>query len=728
MNDKTGEFWQSKDGRFLSWAHSVFARELDLQRVSLSERARDCDFYDGEQFTAEEKAIYDQRDQVPRVFNLIKPTIDWMLGSERRNRSDWNILPRSEDDVEPALVKTKLMKYIDDVNNARWQRSNAFADMIKSGEGWTRVCIEPNEDGTAQVMLKHEHWRNMLRDSVSRRQDLSDCRYVFCTKPVDTEVLKAWFPDKVIEIDGDAGDFEDLRLEQQSEMHPESSVQHFNSSGAAVVRVGSMALSGGNYLTERKAVRVWEMWYRKTERVKVLRDAGTLSGVIYNPDDESHLYATAQGAEVRETVREQMHMAMFTRNTVLYNGRSVYEHNRFPFVLRLGHVTDSDGMPYGVIRQLRDPQADLNARRNKALFLMSTSRVIMDAGAVDDVNALACEVAKPNGIITKSMGRDFNIQDGGVLAPQHVAMAQQDEAYIRQVSGVTGENQGMSSTATSGIAIQSLQEQGSIITTALIDNHALGHQIEGEIVLSLCEQYMDKPMQFRITGDDIKKPQFASANDGSPSTDITASKADFVVSQKDYRQTYRQALSEQMMGVASSITQATGDPALAVALIESAIELQDLPNKAQLTARLRQAAGLPPVDETDEQKQQREQAEAQAKQAQDQMAQQVQQTAMRLESARADEMEAQAVERKAEAQREMANATSHKVNAVKSAMEAAELVKNRADLAPIVDDLIGSLDEVLQVNPVAPPAQAMPQQPMPEQQMPPNPMQQEQLK
>lgn len=716
------DFWQSEDGRFLSWAHSVYARELDLQRMSLSERARDCDFYDGKHFTAEEKAIYDQRDQVPRVFNLIKPTIDWMIGSERRNRSDWNILPRSEDDVEPALVKTKLVKYIDDVNNARWQRSNAFADMLKSGEGWTRVCIEPNEDGTAQVMLKHEHWRNLLRDSVSRRQDLSDCRYIFCTKPVDIEVLKAWFPKKTTELEGDAGDFEDLRLEQQSEMHPDSSVQHFNSSGAAVVRVGSMSLSGGNYLTERKAVRVWEMWYRKTERVRVLRDAGTLSGVIYNPDDESHAYATAQGAEVRETVREQMQMAMFTQNTVLYNGRSVYEHNRFPFVLRLGHLTDSDGMPYGVIRQLRDPQADLNARRNKALFLMSTSRVIMDAGAVDDVNELACEVAKPNGIITKNIGRELQIQDGGVLAPQHVAMAQQDEAYIRQVSGVTGENQGMPSTAKSGIAIQSLQEQGSIITTALIDNHALGHQIEGEIVLSLCEQYMDKPMQFRITGDDIQKPQFASANDGDPATDITASKADFIVSQKDYRQTYRQALSEQMMAAASSITQATGDPALAVALIEAAIELQDLPNKAQLTARLRQAAGLPPVDETDEQKQQREQAEAKAKQAQDQMAQQVQQTAMRLESARADEMEAQAAERKAEAQREMANATSHKVNAVKSAMEAAELVKNRADLAPIVDDLIGSLDDVLRVQPVEPPvpqqpAEQLPQNPMPEEQM-----------
>jgi len=217
-------------------------------------------------------------------------------------------------------------------------------------------------------------------------------------------------------------------------------------------------------------------------------------------------------------------------------------------------------------------------------------------------------------------------------------------------------------------------------------------------------------MQFRITGDDITKPEFVTINSGDPLTDITATQADFIVSQKDYRQTLRQSLSEQMLQVSSQITQATGDPALGITLIAEAIELQDLPNKDQITARLREAAGMPPRDETDEQRQQREQQQAQQQQQQAQMAQQQAETAMRYESAKADEMAAQAKERMAEAEREMANAIDHKIRATRNLMEAAGMLQMRPDLAPIADDLLQNLDATLmQGKPVTQPPPPPPQ-------------------
>lgn len=709
-DSRTDDFWSSDNGKFLAWAHANYEREIDLQRESRSERARDCDFYDGDQFTLEEKNIYDLRDQVPRAFNEIKPTIDWVIGSERRARADWNVLPRSEDDVEPAVIKTKLVKYIDDINKARFQRSKSFEDCVKSGEGWTRASVEPNEDGDIQVHLQWEHWRNIVRDSTCRDLiGMTDCKYIYCTKPVDVETLISWFPKSEQGIKVDAGDFEDLQIEQRDEMmNIEASTSQL---GGIIHNVGSMSLSGGTHMTDRKAVRVWEMWYRKTERVKVLRKAGGLNNEIYNPKDPYHQHLIQQGATVRETVREQMYMAMYTRSTVLHHAKSIYAHNRFPFVCRSAFIKDSDGTPYGIIRQIRDPQSDLNARRNKALFLMSTNRVIMDKGAVDNVDILACEVAKPNGIIEKNRGFELEIQEGAVLAGQHVQMSEQDAAYIRQVAGVTAENRGTAANGKSGIAIQALQEQGTVITTPIIDNHALAHQNEGELILSLCEQFIDREMQFRITGDDINKPEFVSINSGDPQTDITATQADFIVSQKDYRQTMRQALSEQMLQVSSQITQATGDPMMAVALIEMSIDLQDLPNKDQITARLREAAGMPPRDETDEQRQQREQQEMQQKQQQAQLAQQQAEIAMRYESAKADEMQAQAKERLAEAERESANALDHKIRATRNLMEAAGMLQMRPDLAPIADDLLQNLDATLmQGKPVTQPPPPQPEQ------------------
>lgn len=718
---------KQSDQELLNWAHALYQRELSLQQESLYERSRDADFYDGDQFTAEERAIYDQRDQVPRVFNEIKPTIDWMLGSERRARADWSVLPRSEDDVELAQVKTKLIKYIDDINKARFCRSLAYADCVKSGEGWTRTAVEPNEDGHLIVKLTHEHWRNMLRDSTCRDTlNFTDCRYIWSTKPVELETLQAWFPDKKDALTADAGDEADLIIEQSAEMQrasPESIPAGMS------YRRGSMSIIALADQSDRKAVRVWELWYRKTERVQVLRKAGGLNGERLDEQNPLHQFLVKEGsATVVENVREQMYMMLYTESVVLYHGPSIYAHNRFPFVCRTAFINDSTGMPYGAIRQLRDIQSDLNARRNKALFLMSTSRVIMDDDAVEDINDLACEVARPNGIIAKKAGKELQIQDGAVLAPQHVAMAEQDAAYIRQVAGVTGENRGMDTTGKSGIAIQALQEQGTVLTTALVDNHALAHQCEGELILSLCEQYIDHEMQFRITGDSLDKPEFVSVNTGDPATDITASQADFIVSERDYRQTMRQALSEQMLQVSGSIVQASGDPQMAIALIEMAIDLQDLPNKDQITSRLRSAAGLPPKNETDDAREAREQAEAQQAQQAQQQQQALQEQAFRLAKARADEMECQADERRAEAERERANAVSHKINATKSAYAAAALIQNAPHIAPVADDLLRNLDAVLptQTNtpalkPESAPEQsaAMPQDTPPQGAMPP---------
>ncbi len=50
------------------------------------------------------------------MFNEVKPTIDWIIGTERRTRVDYKILPREKDDEALAEIKTKLMKYVSDAN------------------------------------------------------------------------------------------------------------------------------------------------------------------------------------------------------------------------------------------------------------------------------------------------------------------------------------------------------------------------------------------------------------------------------------------------------------------------------------------------------------------------------------------------------------------------------------------------------------------------------------
>lgn len=719
------EFLASDDGRLLSWAHAQYQREIDLQYESRSKRARDEDFYDGDQFTEDEKDEYAARGQTPRVFNEAKPTIDWILGGESRARMDWRVLPRTDDDVEPAIAKTKMMKYIDDINKAKWQRSQSFKDMVVTGKGWMRVGLEPNADGDMQITLKHEHWLNMVDDSASRQPDMSDMRYLFCSKVIDSETVCAWFPDKADELMDEASDHQGLIDEHNNDGVDRTFLTDGNGN---MVRQGSMSLGGGTYAGSRKALRVWEMWYRKTEQVEVLRGKGKFNGDVYDQTDEHHQYAVAIGdVSVRKVTREQVYVLMFTKMTVLYHQKTPYRHNRFPFVQRVANIKGRDGTVYGTMRSMCDPQSDLNLRRNKAAHLMATTSVIMDEGAVSDIRRLETEVSRSDSVIEKKKGYAFELHRGGELAPQHLQMAEQDSAYMREMSGVTGENRGLNTNATSGIAIQARQEQGTVITSGLADRHSLARQIEGELVLSLIEQFISQQMQFRITDDKLKH-EFVSVNDGSPETDITAAQADFVVSEQDYRQTMRQALAEQMINVAGTISQHTGNPNMSVALLEMAIDLQDIPNKDEYTAKLREAAGLPPRDETDEEKAAREQQAQQAQAAQQEQQQAAMQLSAREQAARASEMEARASESQARAEKARADAelqeilaATAKLTALAKAIDTANLATASHGALELADNLIQEANGILGLDNDTPEQPEAPQQP----QQPPQAMQQQ---
>lgn len=704
VNKTNDDYRNTADGDFLAYAQDMYNYECDVQQDGRALRARDERFYDGHQFTDEERAVYEERGQKPRVYNETKPAIDWIIGSERRARADWSIQPRTEDDVVSAMHKTKLVKYIDDINKAKWQRSKAFEDCVKTGEGWIRISVEPNEDGELMIQLNHENWQNIIIDSQSVQEDLSDCRYLWVSRIVDLETLKVWFPDKKDAIEQDAGEYveldEDVRMDQLGSDSLASN-DHFNrnrwqaydQSRIQVVRSGSMKITGGWYSSTRQAVRVWEMWYRKTERVELMANAGKLTGQVFDSNNQLHQQALTEGAKKRDKVREQMYMAIYTDTTVLFNDKSIYEHNRFPFVRRLAFVDKTTKTPYGVIRQIVDPQSDLNIRRNQALLMMATKQVVADEGAVEDKDMAAIEVAKPNGWIEVKAGKKFQILDNVNMAGPHVQFAESDSAYVKQISGVTSENRGTNSNALSGVAIQSLQEQGSVITTPIIDNHILAHQLEGEIVLSLCEQFIHRKMQFRITND-AKNPtekDFLTLND-TPETDITASQADFVVAQKNYEQSMRLSLSEHLLNVAAQITQATGNPMLAIAFVEMAIGLQDIPDKDRLLSSLREAANLPSADENADEKAAREaamQAEAAAAKAQAEQAQALafakQESAINLDNSRANQYNR-------EGEREKANARKVQAEGLIALLEAAGIMMDNEKLVAVVDDLVDHID------------------------------------
>lgn len=674
-----------------------YRQELDRQSENRYQQAIDEDYFDSIQLTDAQIAELNERGQPPTVYNVIQQSVNWVTGSEKRGRTDFKILPRGKEDAKPAEGKTKYLKYLSDVNKTPFHRSRAFEDAVKVGIGWLEVGVQDEDDGEP-IYDRYESWRNMLWDSASTELDGSDSRYQFRSKWVDEDIAIAMFPEREAQIRDAVTD----------------SVLY----GAYEISDGDMAMDqaemdrtdGGALSTviihNRRRVRLIEAWYRMPEKVKRIR-GGAFSGQILDESDPRHEEAMQSGARVVEKVMMRTRVAIMTTKDFLWEGPSPYRHNKFKFIPIWGYKRGRDGLPYGMIRSLRDIQDDVNKRMSKALHIISTNKVVMDEGALPDgvsIEDFAAEVSRPDAIIVKRKGYELTMNADRDLEPAHLDFASRNIAMIQQVGGVTDELLGRQTNAASGVAVQRRQEQGSLATSRFFDNLRLAEQIRGELELSLVEQYVTDQKQFRITNQ-RGTPEFVEVNDGLPENDITRTKADFVISEADWRATMRQAAVDQLTDMMVKMP-----PQVALVMMDLVVESMDIPNRDEIVKRIRQITGQRDPDATEVTPEEQEAMAAKQEAAQAQRAQM--EAELREKSAKADKLEA-------ETNKIKADSINAKMTAAGTAMEAATAILHLPTIAKVADNLLADAGWGS-----ANPAQGLPQPAM--QQQAPNGMMQPQ--
>lgn len=563
---------------------SIYRRELDRHAENRAEQAIDEDFYDNIQWDDADAQVLKDRGQLPLVYNVISTSINWVTGTEKRSRMDFKILPRRKQDAKPAERKTALLKYLSDVNRSPFGRSRAFEDAIKVGAGWLECGVEDGDNGDP-VYDRYESWRNMLWDSSSVEDDLSDARFVSRSKWVDTDILTAMFPDRKVLIEDsiDENNIYASGIEADGD-------QAMDSQEIAGEQAGMMREPINSYTRTR--ARVIEMWFRKPSQVYKMV-GGIFGGDLYDygKAHRSEIHSGTATAERRPAMR--MYVALFTARGLLWFGESPYRHNRFPFTPIWAYRRGRDNMPYGMIRGLRDIQQDINKRASKALHILSSNKVVMDEGAVEDIDELAEEISRPDAIIIKKAGKALDINADRDLAPAHLELMSRSIAMIQQQSGVTDELMGRHTNAVSGVAIQRRQDQGSTATTNLFDRLRFAIQVHGEKALSLIEQFYTDQKEFRITST-RGTPEYVTLNSGLPDDDITRTKADFIVSEADWHATLRQASAETLLETVKILAPAA--PQVALAFLDLIVENMDIPNRDEIVKRIRQATGLPDPD------------------------------------------------------------------------------------------------------------------------------------
>lgn len=693
-----------------------YQQELDIQATQRAQMAKDEAMFDGDQWDAEAKAILEERGQLPLTFNVIAPALNWLKGTERRQRAQYKVLARSKRGTRSAERKSQLMKYVDDASAAEMARSLAFADAVQVGIGWLEGGYQESMDGEP-VFSRYESWRNMLHDSRAQAFDLSDGRYLFRTRWTDLDTAKALFRAKeqhvVLEqagqraFDGLGGisDYGDDYMDAQ-EIYAE--------------QTGGIRLP----VTDRQRVKLIECWYRVPVDTQFMR-GGEFDGEVYDEFSEGHWAELADGnAELVTRSRMRVHLAIMCPAGMLYNEPSPYRHNKFPFTPVIGNRRGSDGMFYGLIRGISDIQVDINKRASKALHILSTNKVIMDEGAVEDLDEFQEEVSRPDAIIVKKPGKMIDLNVDRELAPAHMEMFSRSVMMIQQLSGITDESMGRTTNAVSGRAINARQTQSAMATAHYLDHLRHAMRVHGEKQLSLIEQFFSDSKQFRIVNG-RGTPEYVTINDGSEENDIIRTKADFVISEDDWKATIRQAQVEELLEVLQQLAPVA--PQLVFVLLDLVVEAMDIPAKDEIVSRIRSVTGMEDPDQEPDPNDPEWVARQQAKQQKAEMEARAAMAQIVSSEADAEHKQAQAAKARADTLKTAQSIGADQLEQVRKALETAIQMLGARPAAPVADDLVRRADErsaaALQVaaggagQPSSPPA-AGPDQPQPRAMLP----------
>ncbi len=660
------------------------------------EMAVDEDFYDGIQYTEADLAVFRERGQPPVTYNKVKDTINFILGTERKSKIDWTVLPRKKAGASAAKAKTKVMKFVNDVNKGEFARSEAFQDSAVAGVGWVESGARNTDD---ILFLRPESWRNVWYDHLGYSPVGNDWRFVLREKWIDVDIATTMFEDRKDELETLAESVNSLYP-----YHPDDIVMT-DPASAFDLESGLDSFYSGSIETARPRIKLMEMQYRTPQAVKILKARandtpyGALDGAIYRSEWEDHKYLV-QGRYFTtiDAIRLVTRHMLWAGRTVLQEIQSPYNHNRFTLIPIFCYRRKRNNAPYGIVRDIRDPQSDLNRRRSKSYWLMSVNQYVIKTGAVPDKAEFHTEMNKADGIAEVNDMQGWRKVDHSPEAAAHNAVAQDDERFIHSISGISNDTEWQKRKELSGKALDTMEDQSSTSNAVIFDRYWEAMQLTGEIILSNVEQFYDQEKELRITGDQ-QQQEFITVNerkpDGSVDNALTATKADFIIGKQAYRETIRKAMMQQFLDILGIISKAGGAKGveITISLLDILVDLMDdLPNKDEALARIRKITGQhAPEDEmTDQEKTQVKQAEQQAMRDKAMM-KQMQEALMQ---ARVATEQAKAAKSQSEIMKNVADAILKKMDSFIKAMEVAGEVGTKPALVGAADGIIAEASNI----------------------------------
>lgn len=348
---------------------------VDLKSDEINERREANKYYHGKQWTDAELKDLEARGQPPIVYNRIARKVNGVVGLLERLRQDPKAYPRTPAHEQGADVATQCLRYALDASEWESQLSEVAQDLAVGGIGGWELSLEPTDDESQDPILARVPPETFFYDPRSVRPDFADARFMGVAKWMARDEVLAFLPDQ-----------KDLIEQSLSELSSSTYAEALDPDKENLW-----------FDHEVKKLRVVEVWYREGDKWL---------------------------------------FSIHTGFTELMSGESPFFDGKGKsacrFVMTSANV-DEKGNRYGLcFRNLKGAQDEVNHRRSKGLHAFNTKGLLVEEGAVDDVNKLREEINRVDPIIALPGGQSgkLKIIENTTLATANLQMLQDAKEEI----------------------------------------------------------------------------------------------------------------------------------------------------------------------------------------------------------------------------------------------------------------------------------------------------------
>jgi hypothetical protein len=417
----------------------------DFVNATEEERARAelrRDYRDLKQWTEEQVAKLAARDQAPIVFDQFSKKVDGIVGLEVQRRTDPKALPVHPKHDKAADVITDALRYVEGRTSFDETATEVFEDKIVEGYGGAITEVEKKGDEYI-ISVNRIPWDRLYFDHHSRNKDFSDSSYFGITLWMDADDAVKLNPSKKSEIENlfTEANYEDETFEDR----PKDWID-----------------------VNRRRVRVNQEYYL----YKQVWHEVFYSGDVIIIEPKKSPYLDEDGDPM------------------------------CPIELESDFI-DRDNNRWGYMQRLIDVQDEINHRRSKALFMLSSKTITAEKGAFEGMTReqVLNEYRKGMSYIEKRPQSEVVIDNQQDMGQSQLGFYQDAQNAMDSV-GINPELTGSTQNAISGRAFIARQQGGMVELAKVFSIHSnWKRRIYTQIWLRM-RQFWPKEKWIRVSDDE----------------------------------------------------------------------------------------------------------------------------------------------------------------------------------------------------------------------------------